>query len=118
MPRQLSFVFALAGVSFWSLTAASQQRARPQAKAASGQTVVLKPARVFDGIDAAPHEGWLVVVQGAKITAAGPAEGVKVPEGARVIELPDATLIPGLIDAHSHILLHAYDEAPWDDQVL
>lgn len=38
--------------------------------------------------------------------------------GARVIELPGMTLLPGLIDAHSHLLLHPYNETPWDDQVL
>jgi imidazolonepropionase-like amidohydrolase len=79
---------------------------------------VLKPARVFDGVSAQVHEGWAVVVRGERIAGAGPAKEVAVPEGARVIELPDMTLLPGLIDAHSHLLLHPYDEAKWDDQVL
>jgi imidazolonepropionase-like amidohydrolase len=77
---------------------------------------VLRPARVFDG--AAVHEGWAVVVEGGKIAAAGPADGVAAPAGARVIELPGATLLPGLIEGHSHLFLHPYDEAAWDDQVL
>jgi imidazolonepropionase-like amidohydrolase len=80
--------------------------------------VVLKPARVFDGITPEPHDGWIVVVRGQTIEAAGPAGEVKVPEGARAIDLPDMTLLPGLIDLHTHVLLHPYDEAPWDDQVL
>jgi imidazolonepropionase-like amidohydrolase len=80
--------------------------------------LVLAPARVFDGVADAPREGWLVVVRDRKIAAAGPKEAVAVPEGARIIALPEATLLPGLIDAHSHVLLHAYDETPWDDQVL
>ena len=46
-----------------------------------------------------------------------PAE-VKIPDNARTIELPGTTLLPGLIDAHTHVLLHPYDEALWDDQVL
>src|SRR5207302_1330782 len=50
--------------------------------------------------------------------AAGPAGEVKAPADARVVELPGATLLPGLIDAHTHLLLHPYNEAPWDDQVL
>ena len=79
---------------------------------------MLRPARVFDGIAAEPHEGWVVVVRGEKIEAVGPAGEVKVPEGARVIELPGATLLPGLIDAHTHVLLHPYNEAVWNDQVL
>jgi imidazolonepropionase-like amidohydrolase len=80
--------------------------------------VVLHPARVFDGIAAQPHEGWIVVVQGERIMAVGPAAQVNVPAGARTIELPGTTLIPGLIDAHSHVLLHPYNEASWNDQVL
>ncbi|HVK09729.1 MAG TPA: amidohydrolase family protein [Gemmataceae bacterium] len=80
--------------------------------------VLLKPARVFDGVAPKAREGWVVLVRGTKIEKAGPAADVKVPEGARVIELPDCTLLPGLIDAHTHLLLHPYNEAPWDDQVL
>ena len=80
--------------------------------------IVLKPARVFDGVAIEPHEGWVVVVHHEKIEAAGPADEVKVPNGARIIDLPKMTLLPGLIDAHTHVLLHPYNEAKWDDQVL
>ena len=79
---------------------------------------MLRPARVFDGVSLEAHEGWVVVVRGEKIEAVGPAGEVKVPEGARVIELPGTTLLPGLIDAHTHVLLHPYNEAVWNDQVL
>ena len=82
------------------------------------QPVVLKPARVWDGLSARAHDGWIVVVRGQTIEAAGPAGEVKVPEDARTIELAGTTLIPGLIDAHTHVLLHPYDEALWNDQVL
>jgi imidazolonepropionase-like amidohydrolase len=80
--------------------------------------VLLKPGRVFDGAAAAPHAGWVVLVKGQKVAAAGPADSVEVPKGAKVIDLPGCTLLPGLVDAHSHLLLHPYDETPWDDQVL
>jgi imidazolonepropionase-like amidohydrolase len=80
--------------------------------------VLLKPARVFDGQTQEPHEGWVVLVRGEKIESAGPAAEVKVPDDARVIDLPGATLLPGLIEGHSHLFLHPYNEAPWDDQVL
>src|SRR5205085_2602253 len=50
--------------------------------------------------------------------AVGPAGDVKVPEDARVIELPGATLLPGLIEAHAHVYLHPYNGASWNDQVL
>jgi imidazolonepropionase-like amidohydrolase len=89
-----------------------------RARTGTSRPVVLKPARVFDGVDPEAHDGWAVVVRGDRIEAAGPAGEVKVPEGARVIDLPGMTLIPGLIDLHTHVLLHPYDEALWNDQVL
>ena len=79
---------------------------------------VLKPARVFDGVEPKPHTGWVVVVKGEGISAAGPEAKVPVPPGARVLTLDGMTLLPGLIDAHTHLLLHPYNEAKWDDQVL
>ncbi len=85
---------------------------------AQSEPILLKPERVFDGVTATPHTGWVVLVKGEKIAAAGPAEKVEVPKGAKIIELPGTTLLPGLIDAHSHLLLHPYDETKWDDQVL
>jgi imidazolonepropionase-like amidohydrolase len=84
------------------------------AASAFGQTV-LKPARVFDG--ETMREGWAVRVNGKKIEAAGPAASVST-TGAKVIDLPGATLMPGLIEGHSHILLHPYNETKWNDQVL
>ena len=98
----LLFVFARAG-----LTQAQSANER------SG-TFLLKPARVFDGD--AMHENWAVRVKGDRIEAAGPTAGIDS-RGAKVIELPAATLMPGLIEGHSHILLHAYSETPWNDQV-
>jgi imidazolonepropionase-like amidohydrolase len=77
-------------------------------------TVVLKPARVFDGETS--HEGWLVRVRGGRIESAGPPSNVDT-AGAKVIDLPGATVLPGLVEGHSHILLHAYNETPWNDQV-
>ncbi len=78
---------------------------------------VLRPARVFDGDAAQPHEGWIVVVRGDKIEAAGLPASVRVPADARTVDLPGFTLLPGLIEAHSHVLLHPYSETPWNDQV-
>ena len=89
----------------------------PPALAQTDPPILLKPDRVFDGV-VAPQTGWVVLVKGQKITAVGPVEKVEVPKDAKVIELPGTTLLPGLIDAHSHLLLHPYDEAKWDEQVL
>ena len=85
---------------------------------AEDPAILLKPERVFDGATPEAHVGWVVLVQGERIAAAGPADAVGAPPGVKVIELPGATLLPGLIDAHSHLLLHPYDETRWDDQVL
>jgi imidazolonepropionase-like amidohydrolase len=79
---------------------------------------VLKPARVFDGTSRDLHQGWVVLVRGERIEAAGPADQVNPPQGAETIDLPGMTLMPGLIEAHSHLLLHPYNEASWNDQVL
>src|SRR3989441_7657041 len=78
---------------------------------------LLKPAHVFDGESAQLHDGWSVLVRGEKIEAVGRAGEIKVPEDAKVIDLPAMTLMPGLIDAHSHVLLHPYSETVWNDQV-
>src|SRR5579863_8973870 len=80
--------------------------------------VVLVPSRVFDAPGGTTHDGWVVVMQGARITAVGPRASVATPAGARQIDLPGTTLLPGLIDAHSHLFLHPYVETPWADQVL
>jgi imidazolonepropionase-like amidohydrolase len=84
--------------------------------AAAAEPVLLRPAQVFDGVDPHPHPGWQVLVEGDKIAAVGP--NLAAPAGAKVIDLPGETLTPGLIEGHSHIFLHPYNETKWDDQVL
>ena len=104
--RTLALVLALV---FTSLPLSSQS---------DTSVYLLKPARVFDGVDAQPHAGWVVLVQGQRIMAAGPASQVTVPAGATIVDLPGMTLLPGLIEAHSHMFLHPYNETSWNDQVL
>jgi imidazolonepropionase-like amidohydrolase len=77
-------------------------------------SIVLKPARVFDGEKV--HENWVVVVKDDRIEAAGPA-GSADSGGAKTIELSGLTVTPGLVEGHSHMLLHPYNETPWNDQV-
>jgi imidazolonepropionase-like amidohydrolase len=78
-------------------------------------TYLLKPAHVFDGEQL--HDNWMVLVRGEKIVQVGPAGSVHAGSGAKQIDLPGLTLLPGLIEAHSHVLLHPYSETPWNDQV-
>ena len=78
--------------------------------------LLLRPARLFDGTDPRPHEGWHVLVRGERIEAVGP--NLAAPAGTRVIDLPGMTLMPGMIEGHAHLFLHPYDETSWDDQVL
>ena len=87
-------------------------------QASPARSVLLRPARVWDGLADAPRSGMVVLVVGDQISAVGSAAEVRAPAGTTTIDLPGLTLIPGMIDAHSHVLLHPYDEATWDDQVL
>ena len=74
--------------------------------------LLLKAARVFDGETV--HQNWSVRVRGNRIEAAGPSVD---PAGAKLIDLGDVTLMPGLVEGHSHVLLHPYNEVLWSDQV-
>ncbi len=75
---------------------------------------LLKPDRVFDGEQM--HEGWQVLVKNNKIVDVG--TNILKAANAQVIELKGCTLLPGLIEGHSHLFLHPYNETSWDDQVL
>jgi imidazolonepropionase-like amidohydrolase len=81
---------------------------------ATAAPVLLLPDRLFDG--EAMRPGWQVLVDGSRIVAVGP--NLAAPADARRITLPGQTLMPGMIEGHSHLLLHPYDKTPWDDQVL
>lgn len=93
-------------------TALAPRQAQP---ARDGAVTMLRPARVFDG--EVVHEGWGVLVRGDRIAAAGPLASL-ASAGATTIDLPGATVIPGLVEGHSHVFLHAYNETSWNDQVL
>src|SRR6266446_7038325 len=97
-------------------TAPSLQSQSPAPKAPES-VYMLKPAHIFDGQSAELHDGWVVLVRGEKIEAVGPASDVRISADAKAIELAGMTLMPGLIDAHSHVLLHPYSETIWNDQV-
>jgi imidazolonepropionase-like amidohydrolase len=112
--RDFVLLTVLAGITMGGMAEAEP--------ALSGNVVstpfLLNPARVFDTASGQTHAGWTVLVTGNQITAAGPAAQVQAPANAVIIPLADMTLLPGLMDIHSHIFLHPYNEASWDDQVL
>ncbi|MEA3426060.1 MAG: amidohydrolase family protein [Bacteroidota bacterium] len=83
---------------------------------AQDTVLLLKPDRVFDG--ELMHNNWVVLVKKERIIAVGDASTVK-PEGVfTTLNLKGKTLLPGLIEGHSHLLLHPYNETKWDEQVL
>lgn len=90
----------------------------PSALAAqgAGEPILLRPDAVFDGTTR--QVGWTVLVRGDRIEAAGPAARVPLPENTLRIDLPGLTLLPGMIEGHTHLFLHPYNETSWDDQVL
>jgi imidazolonepropionase-like amidohydrolase len=96
--------FRTSALAFLMLPALLSAQESP---AAAPQVVVLKAARLFDGRGDATLPNGVVIVEGDKIKAAG--SGLPIPAGARVIDLGDATLLPGLIDAHTHLAFASYD---------
>ena len=77
---------------------------------------LLKPDRVFDGVEM--HDDWVVLVEDNLITYAGKVNDATLPSTTKEIDLSGTTLMPGIIEGHSHILLHPYNETDWNDQVL
>jgi imidazolonepropionase-like amidohydrolase len=67
--------------------------------------------RVIDGTGREPRDGWGLVVDGATIRAVGPVQSLGVPSDARVIDAGGRTLMPGLIDAHTHLTYHVSEYA-------
>lgn len=100
---------------FAALIAVPQVQAAPPA--APPRPVLITADKVWTG-EGAPHAGWSVLVAQGRIQAVGPADKLTVPDDAERISLPGKTLIPGMIDLHSHVLLHPYNETTWDDQVI
>ncbi|WP_116769376.1 metal-dependent hydrolase family protein [Maribacter litoralis] len=77
---------------------------------------LLKPDRVFDGVEM--HDDWVVLVEDNLITYAGKVNDITLSSTTKEIDLSGTTLMPGIIEGHSHILLHPYNETDWNDQVL
>ena len=101
-----------------SLSALLLSCAMPQGDRSTPVALVLSGARVLDETGESWLEGHDVVVSGGRITRIGPASAGNVPADTPGIDLTGLYLVPGLIDLHSHLLLHPYDETKWTDQVL
>ncbi len=91
---------ALLGAAL-ALPLAAPADGSPQAADAPPQVIVLKAAHIFDAVSGKLADHGVVVVQGDRILAVG--SDAAIPVGARVIDLGDATLIPGMIDSHVHM---------------
>jgi imidazolonepropionase-like amidohydrolase len=102
--RNTSSIFLLLGIFMSS----SLIHAQPS-------TFVITADRVFDGVNL--QRGWGVVVSGNQITDIGPVSKLKS-SNATTLSYPGGTILPGLIEGHSHLLLHPYNETSWDDQVM
>jgi imidazolonepropionase-like amidohydrolase len=107
---------ALAIVPLLASSLAAQPEAGIGAGRGAGPVILLTPDRVFDG--AIMHTGWSVLVRGDRILGVGPGLETSTPTDARRFLLTGMTLLPGLIEGHSHLLLHPYNETVWNDQVL
>lgn len=119
--KNMLFILISVGVALSLASAAAQRSAigtPPAGIQNAAAATLLRPARVFDAEDGKTHEDWVVLVKGDRIAAVGPKAQVAIPAGTKTIELSGMTLLPGLMDIHSHIFLHPYNETLWNDQVL
>ena len=93
-------------------------QAQPLVQAAPPQITLVKAAHLIDGKSDAPHEGWGVLVEGERIKEVGPVAQLAA-KATRTIDLGNATLLPGLIDDHTHVLLQGdITAADYDEQLL
>lgn len=90
---------------------------RPEPPQGRG-VVVLRAARLIDGTGNAPLANAVIVITDDQITAVGTEDNVRLPAGAKVIDLGDATLLPGFIDAHTHLIGRVLGDPENDDSAV
>jgi imidazolonepropionase-like amidohydrolase len=95
-------------VALSALSTLAGTPARQMARGGAGQRMAIRCGRLIDGKSDAPINNAVILIEGERITAVG--AGVEVPPGVEVIDLSKATVLPGLIDSHTH-LLQNYDGA-------
>jgi imidazolonepropionase-like amidohydrolase len=115
-PASLLVVAATSAAALSPEVIAAQPAQRPTPAAET--STLLVPDRVFLGTEDSARTGWVVLVRGDRIAAVGPRAQVRAPESTIVRELRGTTLMPGMIEGHTHLFLHPYDETSWNDQVL
>lgn len=83
-----------------------------------GESVLFTGASVLDPAGERLLQNRTVLVRDGRIVSVAPLATIEAPSTSRHVALDGLTLVPGLIDLHTHLLLHPYDEASWNDQVL
>ncbi len=77
---------------------------------------LIKAKQVFDGQNI--HNDKVVLIKETKIVEFGKLAEIEIPSTCKILEFPNSTIMPGMIEGHSHLLLHPYNETSWNDQVL
>jgi imidazolonepropionase-like amidohydrolase len=110
---------ACATLALMAAAAPAAAQAPPAAGPADDAVTVIRAGTLIDGVNA-PRRDQLIVIQGGRIASVGEAASARVPSGADVIDLSGATVLPGLIDSHTHIFLQGEDpaEGGYDAQLL
>lgn len=85
-------------------------------KAQEDSYTLIKAKTIFDGQQF--HTNKVVLIKGTKIVAFDKVGNIKIPKNTKILNYPNGTLMPGMIEGHSHLLLHPYNETPWNEQVL
>ena len=101
-----------------SLVCRAAQAADPKSPAPTPLPVtVIRAGVLIDGVSGSPKANQVIVVRGNRIESVGTGA---IPAGAKVIDLSGATVLPGLIDAHTHVFLQGEDpaEGGYDVQLL
>jgi len=102
--KRLKYLLTISCLFFISTTTLAQSK------------YLITADRLFDGTEM--HSKWAVLTDGSKIISIGPKDQLNIPKDATIINYGDATITPGLIEGHSHLLLYPYNITDWDTQVL
>jgi imidazolonepropionase-like amidohydrolase len=100
--------------------ALAQQPSTAAKPAPTPQVVAIRAGTLIDGTSDAPRSNQVIVIRGNRIESVGDATSARIPQEARVIDLSHATVLPGLIDSHTHLFLQGEDpaEGGYDIQLL